>query len=193
MKVLKIIGNVLISIVTIICMLFIVICFTAFFQTRVLNMPYPNIFGKTIFIIQSGSMEPTIDVGDDVLVNISASDINVDDIIVYKDLTSDVLVCHRVIKFDGDQIICQGDNNNAPDKDVNSSQVVGKVQKIIPKVGLEQTLLRKPWAVIILVDILIIYIIISLFQRSNKKEDTEEEKNTDTKETVDVNSKENIK
>ena len=164
----------LFGIIIAICIFFITIFISTVFQIKVLNKEYANIFNKSLFIISSGSMQPTLDIGDDVLVDNTKENININDIIVYKDETSDMLVCHRVINIEGQDIVCKGDNNNVEDRTITKNQIVGKVVKIIPRVGKIQFFLRKPWIIIILIDTLLIYIILSVF--FPKKKDKNQKK-----------------
>lgn len=86
--------------------------------------------------IASGSMSPTINMGDMVIIlKCNANDIKVDDVIEYKRKDFDVV--HRVIeiyKRDGvTYFITKGDNNDNRDKDpVEEKQLVGKAIGKIP-------------------------------------------------------------
>ena len=76
----------------------------------------PSVFGYKYFTVLTGSMEPTINVGDLVIVKESSYAIN--DIISYKDGNS--VVTHRIIDYstqDNGEIFytTKGDNNNAED------------------------------------------------------------------------------
>jgi len=91
-------------------------------------------------VIASGSMRPTLDVGDIVItVQTPAKNIKIGDIIQYQ--TAREPTIHRVIDKDKYEaggttwFITQGDANNAPDDPVNERQVTGKVVLIIPKLG----------------------------------------------------------
>ena len=65
-KILGYILNILIILVTII----IILAIYYFIQIKVFNKTYANIFGYTFFEVATGSMEPTIDVGDLIIVKI---------------------------------------------------------------------------------------------------------------------------
>lgn len=96
-------------------------------------------FGVQPIVICSGSMRPTIDVGDIVIVmKAPVNTIKKGDIIQFSFSNSSVV--HRVydIKKERGNIvfITKGDANNKPDVDpVKPGQVMGKVIFIIPKVG----------------------------------------------------------
>ena len=89
-------------------------------------------------VIASGSMRPTLDVGDMVIVlSTPAKTIKIGDIIQYQ--TAQEPTIHRVIdKYEAGGttwFVTQGDANNAPDDPVNERQVMGKVVLTIPKLG----------------------------------------------------------
>ena len=88
--------------------------------------------------VLSGSMEPTIPVGSMVISGpVSASDIHVDDIIVYREDNTEV--CHRVIAVEEGtslRFTTKGDANRAPDsKPVTPEQVTGRHVATIPLAG----------------------------------------------------------
>ena len=88
-----------------------------------------DIFGFRLYQIMSGSMEPTIHVGDAVITK-EVPELNEGDILAYENGQS--ITVHRVIKVytEGDKRMyeAQGDNNNAPDQGlIMPEQVKGKV------------------------------------------------------------------
>jgi len=97
-----------------------------------------GLLGFTPTIIASGSMTPTLNPGDIILI-ISApvATIKVGDIVQYR--TADAPITHRVIdKYEAGGslwFITQGDANNAPDDPINEEQVMGKAVFTIPKLG----------------------------------------------------------
>lgn len=97
-----------------------------------------GLLGFTPTVIASGSMQPTLNVGDMVIVlSTPAKTIKIGDIIQYQ--TAQEPTIHRVIdKYEAGGttwFITQGDANNAPDDPVNERQVMGKVVLTIPKLG----------------------------------------------------------
>ena len=101
----------------------------------------PSIFGNKFFIVLTGSMSPSIEVGDLVLVkNVNPEDINQNDVITFASSSSDNITTHRVKEVLNEEnnisYITQGDANNAEDPiPVESELLLGKVNKVIPKVG----------------------------------------------------------
>ena len=111
-KITKYFTNVLLGIV-IIAIFF---ALYSFIQLVILEKDYVNYFGYTLFEVQSGSMSPTINVDDMLLVKLT-TDIKKGDIITYKN--EENFITHRVIEANGDKIITKGDSNNSEDKIIN--------------------------------------------------------------------------
>lgn len=91
-------------------------------------------------VVATGSMEPTIQTGDIVLVcKADPENLKADDIIQYQ--KDSYTVIHRIIECNEEEdgltgFITKGDNNNAPDDEaVLPGQVEGRVILVIPKVG----------------------------------------------------------
>ena len=97
-----------------------------------------GLLGFTPTIIASGSMQPSLNAGDIVLIiSAPAATIKVGDIIQYRTINAPII--HRVIdKYEASGslwFITQGDANNASDDPVNERQVMGKAVFTIPKLG----------------------------------------------------------
>lgn len=125
-----------------------------------------DIFGFRLYQIMSGSMEPTIHVGDAVVTK-EVPELNVGDILAYEN--GQAITVHRVIKVytEGDKRMyeAQGDNNNAPDQGlIMPEQVKGKVVFTVKKAGEGINLLRK-YGIIILIFAVGIIVIVALIRR----------------------------
>lgn len=101
----------------------------------------PKLVGGTTFTVLTGSMEPTHNPGDSVVVvPVEEGEVKLGDVITFMPYPNDpTLVTHRVVKVgagpDGAVYTTQGDANNTADKPIASKQVVGKVLIGIPKFG----------------------------------------------------------
>lgn len=136
-KVFSILLNVLITIV-VICLIFAVYNFV---QLKVLKKDYVNYFGYTYFNTISGSMEDTINIDDYVIVKITDK-VKEDDIITFK--VDDMIVTHRIVRVEGEQLVTRGDANNVDDKPISNEQVIGKVVYIGRNIGKYVKLITEP-------------------------------------------------
>ena len=127
-KIINFILNILLITVTII----IIIGIYYIYQIKIEKNEYANLFGYTFFEVATASMHPTIEIGDVVIVKIT-KEIEENDIIVYIDGES--IITHRLIEKNDNELIAKGDANNSEDKPINENMVLGKVTKIIPKLG----------------------------------------------------------
>ena len=129
------------------------------------NMPMP--FGVGISVVLSGSMEPELSV-DDVIIVKKTDDFGVDDMVVFND--HGILVVHRVISIDGDNITTKGDANNTADEPITRDVVKGKVIKVLPGAGKAFDILRSPLAAVIVFGAAILLMELS-FKKEKKEAD----------------------
>lgn len=129
------------------------------------NMPMP--FGVGISVVLSGSMEPELSV-DDVIIVKKTDDFGMDDMVVFND--HGILVVHRVISIDGDNITTKGDANNTADEPVTRDVVKGKVIKVLPGAGKAFDILRSPLAAVIVFGAAILLMELS-FKKEKKEAD----------------------
>lgn len=85
----------------------------------------PNLFGYSILRVVTGSMDPTIGVGDFVVIK-KCDSYKVDDIVTFIDSNGNIIT-HRIKEINKDMMITQGDANNTADDEIHVSSVVGKV------------------------------------------------------------------
>ena len=119
--------------------IFIVIFVNAVLVFESVNNPNktPSIFGTKAFVIISGSMIPSIDIGDVVVVK-EKENVQVEDVIAFRRDSS--VIVHRVIKemqINGKQMFqTKGDNNNVADSElVDTKAIEGVMIGKIPFVG----------------------------------------------------------
>ncbi len=119
-----------------------------FFQLKILKKDYTNFLGYTVFEVISDSMAPTIKKEDIIIVKIN-SDIKENDIITYK--LKGAFITHRVVEIRKDLYITKGDSNNIGDSPIPKKDVVGKVIKTFPKLGIWRDIIMTPKVFILLV------------------------------------------
>ncbi|WP_418668282.1 signal peptidase I [Allofournierella sp.] len=102
-------------------------------QTLAFHNPSPSVLGWRQLVISSGSMEPAISVGDLILVRRQPA-YHEGEVVTYR-LPDGAYITHRIIARTGGQFILQGDANNTADEPVDPSDVLGRVERVIPRVG----------------------------------------------------------
>ena len=164
-KVISFILNTLLTIITIV----IIIGAYYMYQVKIQKKDYANLFGYSLFEVATGSMSPTIEVGDVVITKLT-KEVNANDIIVYMDGKN--IITHRLIEKNGDKIITRGDANNSEDKPIEEKMIIGEVVKIIPQLGTWQQILSSPEIlVLVIILILILSVIYAYTSKSEEKND----------------------
>jgi len=105
-----------------------------------------GLLGFTPSVIASGSMTPTLNLGDiAIIISVRPQTIKIGDIIQY--YTADMMVIHRVIdtyRAGGTRwFITKGDANTEPDDPVSQSQVIGKSVFIFRQLGWVSVVLKE--------------------------------------------------
>lgn len=128
-----------------------------------INNNVVTFFGYTRLNVLTGSMSPTINAGDMIIVKRSKEYV-VNDIITFKEDES--IITHRIVDIKDNSFITKGDfNNKNDDNSVNYNQIIGKVIYTIPSYGKKSNILSNP---IILISIFVIGIIIVIFIPTKK-------------------------
>lgn len=164
----------IINAISVIFLVFLVIFVLFTLVSRIMGET-PSVFGNYIFRVSSDSMEPTLMVGDVILVqSADAEDIQKGDIITYKSKDGSMYgreVTHRVvadpvIKHDTYYYQTQGDAVGAPlDKAITYDQVKGKYVRKLTLIGKLYGFMSKPIGVAIFIGVIVLlfgYEVISL-------------------------------
>ncbi len=143
----------------------------------------PNIFGYKHFIVLSGSMSPTIDAGDIIIVK-DTDNIELNDIVSFR--LNNSVVTHRIVdSLEDDGVvkyITKGDANSGKDSLIlDKSDIEGVYCFRIPKLGNVILFLKKPIVIfgflVLIGGILFIY----CFKPNDKKKELKEKKNKEKK------------
>ncbi len=120
------------------------------------KMPMP--FGYGISVVVSGSMEPALQINDGIIVKeLKETDrIATDDIIVFE--ADNMLIVHRVIAVNDNEIITKGDANNTEDSPIIREQIKGKVIYRFPGLGGFLWLIRQPSVILLILFMLFLSI-----------------------------------
>ena len=125
-------------------------------------------FNRTIAVVLTGSMEPTITI-DDLIVVEKTNDYKLNDIVVFQD--GNLIVVHRIIAIDGEEITTAGDNNDgAIDDPIKVTDIYGEVVNIIPVLGLILKIVKSPIGVTIIIGIAIFLLVLS-YRREKEESD----------------------
>ena len=141
MKKLEKIVQIIVNVFLVFSLVVIVFCIAGFMQLKVLKKPYVDIFGYTLFSVATGSMQPTLNVNDIIIVKIT-DDVKVGDIITYSE--ENEFITHRVISNNKETFVTKGDYNNTEDNPIDTSKIVGKLVCKIPSFGLLGDILLTP-------------------------------------------------
>ena len=153
MKIKKVINSI-INIMTV--FVFIILILTIFSRINMVitNKNYFSLFGYSFFEITTGSMEPTLNENDIVIVD-TKSTYNTNDIITYE--SDNNFITHRLISMSGTNLVTKGDANNTSDTNVKTTDVVGKVVKILPGLGVWQKVFTNPQVILSLFITLLLF------------------------------------
>lgn len=166
MKVIKKISSFIVNFLMTIVTIIVIFLMYRFIMIKFFHKSYVSTFGYSMFEIATGSMEPTLNVYDFILVK-KDDNLKVNDIITYKE--DDNFITHRIISINGNNLITKGDANNSEDKIINRNIVVGKVVKIFPKLGIVKSIIITPKIMISFL-IFIILLNLSLSYKPKKEE-----------------------
>lgn len=165
----KVLKKILIIIIVLFLVLLLSFNLYNFVCIKILKQDLATINGYAILEVVSGSMEPTIHVGDMIVIDTKEKEFKEDDIITFYD-ENKAFVTHRIIKMlEDDQVITKGDNkNNSEDEPIATSSIVGKYLFKIDGAGIIMTSLKSPFTMgMILICGLLICILVSTDRHGN--------------------------
>ena len=130
-KVIKTIEKIIVDLIIVVLAIIAILAILGFCQVNIQKKQYINIFGYSVLSAETGSMSPTIEKGDIVIIKIG-DEIKENDIITYQ--KENVLVTHRIVNINGDTIIAKGDFNNTDDEPIKKDEVIGRTVFIVNNV-----------------------------------------------------------
>jgi len=172
MKIVKKVSMVFVSILLGLLFIFSVYNFVSL---KVFKNDLSSIFGYSILEVVSGSMEPTIHIGDLIIINKNETNYQANDIVTFYDRDGS-FVTHRIVSIEDDKMVTKGDHNNSEDDALPLSNIVGKYVTRVPLVGRLLSSLKNPFVLfmIFLLGVLICYFL--SIDKDGKIILTEEEK-----------------
>ena len=139
---------------------FLIFNLTLIIRSKLYPDKIADFMGYKPFIVMSGSMETTINIGDLVIVKkVNSSSIHAGDIIAFKN--GNIVISHRVKEIINDfgtyKFKTKGDNNNvADDFIVNSDAIEGIFVNKIPGLGSILLFLGKPIGLLMVILVIIV-------------------------------------
>lgn len=107
-----------------------------FIDKYIRKSPAPSLFGYSQFVVVSGSMSGTIEVGD-IVVTRKTNDYKIGDIVTFLAPGDSIPTTHRIVMIDGEQIHTKGDAMETADVlPITADDILGEVVSVIPKLGL---------------------------------------------------------
>ena len=131
----------------------------------------PMPFGVGASVVLSGSMEPTLSVGDLIVIREREHYEN-GDVIVYQ--TGHMPVVHRIVDISDETVITCGDANNVNDTPFSVAMIKGEVVSVIPRLGYAVWMLKSPVAVVVMLVAAVMLIEISFRIGKTEKEEEKE-------------------
>ena len=101
--------------------------------------------GNRVYTVPTDSMQPQLQPGDAVVVRTRSPDVTLGRVISFRDKSRPwLVVSHRVISLNGNQLTTKGDHNPTADLPIQREQIVGQVIYVLPKLGAVISWLRTP-------------------------------------------------
>ena len=162
-----------------------------FVCVNILKKEIVTINGYVAFDVVSGSMEPTIHIGDMIIVDTKIKKYKKGDIVTYYD-SEGSLVTHRILSINKKEMITKGDNNNIEDKPVAVKNIVGKFVYKVPKGQRIISSLKSPLIMtLILINGVLFCIFVSIDRHGNLVLDEEEKEYEEFKEYLNIKNEKN--
>ena len=137
------------------------------------------ILGYKAYIVDTNSMEPTINVGDIVIVKkVKEDKLKQGDVITFTE--EGEVITHRITKVEteeiGIQYVTKGDNNNTEDTfKIRYNDIIGEEILTIPRLGKTVQILDSKIIILIIILIILIFILVKI-QKNEKIENRREKK-----------------
>lgn len=149
----KIVKTIL-NIVYVVLAIIVIILIYNLIQITMLGKPYMNLFGYTLFQVETGSMSGTIEIGDIIIVKLT-KDVEQNDIITYEQ--DEMLITHRIIEKQENSITTKGDANNSADEPITTDEVIGKVVHTFKNVEIWKNVFKTPEVYTLVIITLILF------------------------------------
>lgn len=121
-------------------------------NSKTLTLPYKS------FIVQSGSMEPTIMTGDVIFIE-PKNTYGINEIVTFTDAAGRT-VTHRILSDESGLLTTKGDNNQATDPEpITQKNIIGAYRLRVPYAGYALVYSQKPFGMFLLIALPLIAIV----------------------------------
>ncbi len=142
----KVVKRVLVTFITTLLVVLLVINVYSFISIKLMKKDLATVFGYSTLEVVSGSMEPTIHIGDLIFIDTKSKDFNVNDIVTFYDQQGN-FVTHRIVSINNGRVVTKGDNNNSIDESFSVDKIVGKCIFVVNNGGKIISAFRSPLAI----------------------------------------------
>ena len=142
----KVVKRVLVTFITTLLVVLLVINVYSFISIKLMKKDLATVFGYSALEVVSGSMEPTIHIGDLIFIDTKSKEFHVNDIVTFYDQQGN-FVTHRIVSIQDGKVVTKGDNNNSIDERFSIDKIVGKCVYIINSGGKIISAFRSPLAI----------------------------------------------
>ncbi len=160
----KIIKKIALIAVTSLIVIMVLFNIYNFISVKILKQDLAHFNGYSILEVVSGSMEPTINVGDLIVIDTKESKYKENDIVTFYDVNN-TFVTHRIVEINDKTMVTKGDNNKSLDESTKTDKIIGKYVFRIRGVGNFLNALKNP---LVSIMILVVGIMICYFLSENK-------------------------
>lgn len=156
----KIIKKIVVTFITIILIILLSFNVYNFFSINILGKDVATVNGYAILEVITGSMEPTIHVGDLIIIDTKCENYSEGDIITFYDVDNS-FVTHRIVSINEDRMVTKGDNNNTEDESLSTNRILGKYVMKINGFGKFTAALKNPLTLImiLLIGIMVCFLV----------------------------------
>lgn len=166
-----------------------------FVNIKVLGNDMTSVLGYSMLEVVSGSMEPTIHVGDMIIIDTKDDDYNANDIVTFYDENGS-FVTHRIISRVGTMVTTKGDNNDSLDPEFATDRIVGKYVFKIQGLGFMFKALQSPITMILVLIVgVLVCVLVSTDSEGNpikSEEEKEFEEFLKAKNELEIKAKEKV-
>lgn len=170
----RIVKKILMIIVTFFLVLLLIFNAYNFISVKILKKDVASVGGYTLLEVVTGSMEPTIHIGDLIVIQLDTS-YEVNDIVTFYDVDGS-FVTHRIKAIENNQMITKGDNNNTEDEPISLDKIVGKYQFKITGAGKILSAFKSPLTMFLILVIGLLFCYLVSTDKEGRPILTEEEK-----------------